>query len=170
MKRKIYRQQGFSLIELLIVVLIMGLIAAIAIPNLIASRRAANEASAVSSLRTVTGAELTYRTSNGLRNFATLPQLNTNGLIDPVIGCAVPPCMKSGYSFSLDMQIETPAYPSYYDLTAVPFEFGTGVSGTGSRSYYINEVALIYYDFTALPPGGTSASQRQPSSGYNLTP
>lgn len=170
MKRKIYSQEGFSLIELLIVVLIMGIIAVIAIPNFISSRRAANESSVIQSLKTISSAELTYQTSNGLRNFGTLSQLNTNGLIDSILGCSTPPCFKNGYSFNINVSIETGTDPSSYDATAVPVQFGTGFSGTGARSFYINEIGLIWYDFTPVAPGGTTVSQREPTSGYNLTP
>ena len=76
------KQKGFSLIELLIVVAIILIIAAIAIPNLLRSRMAANEASAVGSLRTINTAEVTYSSTYGI-GYATLVSLST-----PLGGCA----------------------------------------------------------------------------------
>jgi prepilin-type N-terminal cleavage/methylation domain-containing protein len=75
------KQKGFSLIELLIVVAIILIIAAIAIPNLIRSRMAANEASAVASLRTLTTAFVTYSTTYGNGLPPTL-----NALKNPAVG------------------------------------------------------------------------------------
>ncbi len=114
------KQKGFSLIELLIVVAIILIIAAIAIPNLLRSRIAANEASAVGSLRTINTAEVTYASTYPSIGFATAlgplgpgsTACNTTAtsanalLLDSVLGCSSAAtsgssCAKSGYNFAV---------------------------------------------------------------------
>src|SRR4029079_2842723 len=93
-------QKGFSLVELLVVVIIIAIIAAIAIPNLLASRRAANEASAISTLRTYHSAEATYQATLG-NSTAYGNETDLSGLVDAVLATDGP--TKSGYVFDLSI-------------------------------------------------------------------
>jgi len=151
------KQKGFSLIELLIVVAIILIIAAIAIPNLIRSRIAANEASAVGSLRTLNTAEITYQStypnvgftctlSNlGGSSASQTPGSSSAGLIDSNLSSGV----KSGYSFGLSNCTTAGSIYVSYSSDAAPVVVNT----TGNRYFCSDQSGVIRYGATA---GGTS--------------
>jgi type IV pilus assembly protein PilA len=140
------KQQGFSLIELLIVVAIILIIAAIAIPNLLRSKMAANEASAVASLRTFNTSIVAYQTTYGTdpsTGFAQLgpsatPSASAADLVDNLLGIAAP--TKSGFTFvyTPDPSPVNGVY-SVYTIVATPVTQNV----TGQRRFFTNQSGVI---------------------------
>ncbi len=136
--------RGFSLIELLIVVAIILILGAIAVPRLLEARISANESSAVSCIRTITNAEIVYKITN--ETYAPdLDALHRDGIIDNQIGSS--PYQKSGYTFSALGQIET------FSVSAIPISAGM----TGRRSFCTSTPAYINY-----ATGGTCDPKTSP--------
>jgi prepilin-type N-terminal cleavage/methylation domain-containing protein len=136
--------RGFSLIELLIVVAIILIIAAIAIPSLLRSRIAANQASAAGALRTINTVEVAYASTYNTGYSPTLvalgppssgnPSATAAGLIDSVLAAG----SKSGYSFVYATSAVNARYDTY-TINANPLTPGT----SGTNYYYTDQTMVI---------------------------
>jgi type IV pilus assembly protein PilA len=154
------KQKGFSLIELLIVVAIILIIAAIAIPNLLRARMAANESSAVASIRTINTGMITYNSTYPTVGYAAsltvlggvapcTPSSTTACLIDSVLAGG----SKSGYTFAASSAGGPPA-TTYY-ARGIP----TTLNQTGTRSFCSFEDAVVRVQPTGAAIGSEAACQ-----------
>jgi prepilin-type N-terminal cleavage/methylation domain-containing protein len=149
--------KGFSLIELLLVVSVILIIAAIAIPNFLRSRMRANEASAVASLRVVNTAAVTYSITYPDLGFPA--QLLTLGGANPCTAASTQACLiddvlaqgaKAGYNFAWTGDGATPSVT--YSVTGTPQVVGA----SGQRMFCSDQTGVIHYDVTGA--GCTNAS------------
>jgi type IV pilus assembly protein PilA len=164
------KHKGFSLIELLIVVAIILIIAAIAIPNLMRSRMAANESSAVGSVRTINTAMVTYSAAYPDTGFAaTLANLGgtTAACAPGQVATIANACLidsllsvtqqKSGYQFgAAGAPLGGSTINNTYTVTAIPL----GIGSTGQRGFYSDQSSVIRYTLDgSVPTTASSALQ-----------
>ncbi len=143
---------------------IIGIISAIAIPNLISSRRAANEGSALATMRILVSAQATYQATSGGGSYGSLANLRTAGLVDAVVG-ASDTTAKSGYLFTTD-KVTGPDFAAF-DASAAPSTY-SGAMATGSRSFFVNEGGVIQYALSATAPTCAADNTRAVSGGTPL--
>ena len=158
-----HSERGFTLIELLIVVAIISIIAAIAVPGLLRSRMTGNETSAITSLKAMTVGQVQYSTTCGNGGYASsLPVLYAppggvgEGFISPDLGQSATP-IKSGYNFTMAAGTGAgaglndcngnPTVTTYY-ATGFPMTFGS----TGGRAFATNASNAVWYLASATPP------------------
>lgn len=150
-------QRGFSLIELLIVVAIIGIIAAIAVPNMIKSQQATHETAAMENLKAIGQGQALYSVTKGHGKYASLADLGADGIIDPGLAQGT----RSGYLFASDpLNVENG--PAMYDSTAKPQS--SGKFGSGNRSFGSNETNVVFEAPGQIDLKGTPVD-RNPQGG-----
>ena len=156
-------ERGFTLIELLIVVAIISIIAAVAVPNLLKSRQSGNEVSAAASLKAVSNAQVMFSVSCGGGAYAvSLSTLGvpspgtTESFLSPDLTASATPA-KAGYNFTMGAGAGASPGPNdcngtatttTYYATAIPQTFGQ----TGSRSFAVNSAGTIWMTNAATAP------------------
>lgn len=156
------RDRGFTLIELLIVLAIVSVIAAIAVPGLLRARMTGNETSAIASLRVTSASQIAYSAACGNGGYAASYLIlgdplvaGTEAFISSDLGLAAMP-QKSGYSFTLGagaaaasvQDCKARATNTGYYATAIPVAMGT----SGTRTFAVNAGGAIWQSTTAAPP------------------
>jgi len=157
---KMKRKQGFTLVELMCVIVIIAILLSLAIPGLLRSKMTANESSAISSTRTISTAEAQFKqslisdaNSDGQGDYGTLDQLANPGMgsepfIDEVLGSG----FKEGYEFMIDVVPGSDVTPATYECWARP----AVQDRTGVRKFYVDQTGVVRFSNDGSEPGPTS--------------
>ena len=160
-------EQGFTLVEIMIVVAIIALLAAIAIPNVLRGRTSANEAAAIGNSRALISSFEMFRSVNNAYPLAATYQAQMYGVtpafgppsFNPTPATALTAFLVQGFNYTYTNNVPAAAT---YDLLAVPATVGT----TGTRSFYTNESGQIRHCRENNPATATAANGRLPSANW----
>src|SRR6185295_19592744 len=131
-------EQGFSLIELMIVIAIIGILIAVGVTGWKAAVKQANEAAAVKTLRTISEQEMLYYNGHNRSTFGTFDQMLKDGMLDTRFAGTTP--VVEGYVFTLKVIPKSTTQPASYTINADPQQ-SEGVGATGKNHFYTDSNA-----------------------------
>ncbi len=152
------RDSGFTLIELMIVVAVIAIIAAVTIPNMLRSRMSSNEGAAVGTMRVIAGGEVAFQAANyydvdddGQGDYGNLAQLANptgDGLVEPFIDDVLGGGVKLGYVYTVNVTLGTSTEAPAYTCTAVP----AATAKTGLRQFFVDESGVTRFTADGTTP------------------
>src|ERR1700730_16109053 len=131
-------ERGFSLIELMIVIAIIGILIAVGVTGWKAAVKQANEAAAVKSLRTIAENQMLYYNGHNRSTFATFDEMRKDGMLDARYDGSTP--VVEGYVFSMKVIPKSTTNPASYSINADPQQ-SEGVGATGKNHFYLDSNA-----------------------------
>ena len=134
-RKNLHSQRGFSLIELMIVIAIIGILIAVGVTGWKAAVRAANEAAAIKSLRSIAEQQMLYFNSHNRSTFGTFEELLKDGMLDERYQGGTP--VVEGYIFTMKVIPKSPTTQAGYQVNADP-QVTEGVAATGRNHYYLD--------------------------------
>ena len=135
LNRRKANQRGFSLIELMIVIAIIGILIAVGVTGWKAAIRAANETAAIKSLRTITEQQMLYYNSHQRSTYGTLEEMRKENLLDSRFDGATP--IVEGYVFTMKVIPKSTSQQAGYTINADP-QVSEGVSATGKNHFFVD--------------------------------